>query len=218
VGTLAAIALASCIGTGSRPVYAAIIYQDIPDITLAIPPSDGTVSAGIDFLGDGSNEFTLFLTRGTTAASATSINFGVSGSASTIRVLTHGSGIEANWATRFASGDTIVSPGTSQIADMYYNESPAGVAPRGDWLTNPGTSFVGLVINGIAGPNYGWARVTSTFGGSFPQQLITLHDFAFEGTPFASITAGVIPAPGVAAVLAVGGLVAAKRNRGGKVT
>lgn len=194
---------------------AAIIYQDIPDVTLLVPPLGSSTSMGIDFLDDGSDEFTITLTHATSAGGLPLIAFSIAGGSSQIRVLTHG-GLDANatWARKFAAGEIIASGGTEQSAEMYYRESPPGVAARGDWLNTPGTTdFLGLVINGFAGPNYGWARITNTFDGTFPQQLITLHDFAFEGTPFATIHAGDIPTPGTLLPLAIGAMIGTRRRR-----
>lgn len=197
---------------GLNTARAVIIYQDIPDVMLHVPTLGNTVTAGIDFLDDGSNEFTLSLSREPIGGSNEEISFGISGSTPQIRVQSFGSGIEANWAVRFEAGQLIQSGGTANPSLMYSRQTGGGPS-SGLWLDSPGTHFVGLVINGFAGPNYGWARITSTFDSAIPEPYLILHDFAFEGQPHVQITAGAIPAPGSLSLLGLGGLVAARRRR-----
>lgn len=202
-----------CLAMQCSPVArAAIIYQDIPDVTLNLPAIGNDAFAGIDFLGDGSNEFYLTLTHLSAAGGNNEINFGIVGSAPQMRAMTYGTGMGTFWAVPFTAGQTLESGGTGQTALMYGRHSGAGTA-YGSWINNPGTFFVGLVINGVAGPNYGWARITSTFDSAIPEPYLILHDFAFEGQPHVQITAGAIPAPGALALLGLGGVMAPRRRR-----
>jgi hypothetical protein len=210
--SLSAIAGLSAGLTGLNTAQAVIIYQDIPDVMLHVPTLGSTVTAGIDFLDDGSNEFTLSLSRVPIGGSNEEISFGISGSTPQIRVLSFGSGIEANWAVRFEAGQLIQSGGTANPSLMYSRQTGGGPS-FGLWLDSPGTHFVGLVINGFAGPNYGWARITTTFDSAIPEQYLILHDFAFEGQPHVPINAGDIPAPGALGLMGVAGLLAARRKR-----
>lgn len=213
---LSAPLAAAVLAFSASVAHSAIIYQDIPDVMLHLPSLGSTVSAGIDFLGDGTDEFTLSLSRVPIGSSNEEVSFGISGSTPQIRVLSFGSGIEANWAVKFAAGEVIQSGGTANPSLMYSRQTAdgGGGGPAfGLWLDSPGTHFVGLVINGFAGPNYGWARISTTFDSAIPEQYLILHDFAFEGQPHVPITAGAIPAPGALALLGLGGLIATRRKR-----
>lgn len=208
--SLVAAGVGMCLVAMAAP--AAIIHQDIPDVMLHLPALGTTVSTGIDFLGDGSSEFILSLSRTPISGGREEVSFGLSGSSPQIRVLSFGSGIETNWAVRFSAGDLIQSGGTANPSLMYSRQTGGGPS-FGLWLNSPGTHFVGLVINGFAGPNYGWARITTTFDSAIPEQYLILHDFAFEGTPHVPITAGAIPTPAPLALLGWGGLLATRRRR-----
>jgi MYXO-CTERM domain-containing protein len=190
--------------------HAAIIYQNIPDVTLSVPALNQIVHAGIDFLGDGSVEFQLNLGNQFAGPAGYRISWDISTSTSQCRVL---AGPQAGWAARYSLGDPIVAPGTAAPALLWQRYYDAPGPASGYWLDHPGTYFVGLVINGIVGPNYGWARITNTFDSGDPNPTLTLHDFAFEGTAFAPINAGQIPAPGAIALLGIGGLAGLRRRR-----
>ena len=103
-------------------------------------------------------------------------------------------------AGNLSQGDTIGSGGT------YANTSNTAV-----WNLNSDGNLIGFRFFNEANSqiHYGWARVE--FGGDLGTR--TLVEYAYEATAGASIGAGVVPAPSAAALLGLGGLVAARRRR-----
>ena len=192
----------------SSSVHGAILYFDIPDVLL-IPPVQGSVSTGIDFLLDGTDDFLLTLTRQDIPVgnTQTTLNLGGTFPMATVFVDPDAGGPGVHHLTKFLSGESIGTPQN----DVRRNQGlafevtlPAGTY-TGQWGQQPEIAFAGIAIDGFAGPNFGWARIGVDHGSSGADTMVTLFDFAFEGVPRRPITAGAVPEPGITR-LAIGAL------------
>lgn len=189
-----------------------IIYQDIPDVTLTLPESgNASLSAGIDFLDDGSNEFTLTLERVVSAAGA-SIAVTLGGTFPMAQVFVDRIGTPSA-GTLFAPGGLIGPVDIRTRTATLYQLTLPGTEEFGLWR-GPVTGFAGISIDGFLGPNFGWARMTVDVAPGNAIQSVTLHDFAFEGVARVPIAAGAVPGPGaLGAMLAMIGALAGRRRR-----
>jgi hypothetical protein len=186
-----------CLGsTVAQSARASILYFDIADVTIGL----GGPSTGIDFFLDGSSEFTLQCFNTSLPTGGFQHDFIVQGSTASCRTMVSG-----GFSTRFDVGSLIGSGAQTGASGMLFQELSG--LERGEWSPTPRTGFVGLVTNGVAGPNFGWARVMVT------PVTMTLYDFALEGVPFTPIAAGAVPAPGTASLLMLLAGVALRRRR-----
>ncbi len=184
----------------SSSVHGAILYFDIPDVVL-IPPAQGSVSTGIDFLLSGTDDFLLTLTRQDIPAgnTQTTLNLGGTFPMATVFVDPDAGGTGVHHLTKFFSGDSIGTPQNDirRNAGLAFQMTlPAGTY-TGQWGQQPEIAFAGIAIDGFAGPNFGWARIGVDHGSSGADTMVTLFDFAVEGVPHRPITAGAVPEPGV---------------------
>lgn len=100
-------------------------------------------------------------------------------------------------------------------ASQTFGSGTGGVETTGATSMNLNSSenLIGFrFVNEATGAtHYGWMRIQFT-GTSFSQPR-AIVEYAFEDTAGASIQAGVIPAPGVLALLGAAGLIARRRRR-----
>lgn len=202
------------LGTSAELCEGAILYTDIPDITL----EDGE-RVSFDVMHTyGSPYYSTGLTKGNFEISVHGV----------ILYNVYGAGAPKNGTTQpyynywqvgnngdvlqFDLNDTIKADTTAdlQTADGY-------LYLNSDSYWSVGTGFAGLMIADTPGDTstyrYGWARIT--FGQENDTYIVTLHDFAVELDPGVPIKAGQIPEPSSIALLAMGaaGIAYARRRR-----
>ncbi len=113
---------------------------------------------------------------------------------------------------RLSVGSTISSAATFDTGSFsnFDKNNAAGYA----WNTNTDvTGFVGFRFTNAGNTHFGWAQFTYNDG---TDGSITLRDFAYEDVPNRAILAGAVvsvPEPGSLALLAMGGVIAARRRR-----
>lgn len=161
--------------------------------------------AGQTFQQDGYVRFGRFsMTFSTSLSSDGTVQFGPFGFDAGFTVTSDG-----DW-----SGAASVLQGTSsQEGNLIWGMF---LEPDGDSSEWPlySVGYLGIRIADENSPGswrYGWMRIESPGGPALYGYVIT--DYAYETTPNTPIMAGAVPAPGAAAVLALGGLVAARRRR-----
>lgn len=146
-----------------------------------------------------------------------------------------GSGVALNGVTSIAPGESVVFLNSTTAATGFVNAWFGGTLPSGLQIGSYTGSGTGLSTNGdqvniydslgtlVTGVSFG-ASPTSNFatfdnaagvsGGSISQLSVVGVNGAFAAPSYADIgSPGVIPAPGAAALLALGGLIAGRRRR-----
>jgi hypothetical protein len=194
-----------------------IVYFNPTDLTtpstgarfVYFTPSTGAVGASPQL----DNTPYQFVLQGGTAGppaftrAALFRNANFAGPQTAVTLRTAGAG---GYIARLAGGAGI---GASGIFGESPNDlaSVSGTAQYGNW-TALGTGYFGFRFGLPDGQHFGWAQI-SILG----DYRITLHDFAYESTPGASITAGAIPEPAtsslVALALGASGLAAYRARR-----
>ena len=187
LATYAAAAGAGAFGF-SEAGEGAIVYTDIPDVTVA--QGSGPIYINLDNVGY--NEFAIAAMTFDTSIRVNPYNIGAQSS----KVLTAG----AYYVFSFAPG-AIIGPAAAEAGGAHFALRKVGA---GYYYNFVGVDkYVGLKWD-IGGGDfrYGWARVdvTTTGGGT-----ATLFSYAYESTPNTAIAAGEVPEPGTLALLAIGG-------------
>ncbi len=171
---------------GAGLAQAQVVYTDIPDVTIgvsALPRVD------VDLDLDGLHDFSL-------VSSANGPSF-----ESLTGTMVAGSNNMLLEPNRLNAGDVIDGSISYQAAAAF----PGDVMGTGKW-SNGTEGYLGLQFISLetGQTHYGWAHIATTTNASGIVDSLTLFDYAYEATPGAAITAGVVPAPGGLAALALG--------------
>lgn len=201
---------------------AAIVYIDANDIVVRDTlTSDGSFATlGIDLNLDAITDIQLWHRDDTTETDAALVAAPTNGSAALVGAANGG----FLYPSRIPAGGVI-----DQSAAFINVTWPPAQATVG-WLAEAagftGSQWAGAVPNNTGylglrfkiGPNdhFGWIRLTVNPNNVAAPRAITIHEYAYESIPGASITAGqIVPEPGGLGLLALGsiGLAAHRRRR-----
>jgi hypothetical protein len=182
---------------------AAIVYTDIPDVTIL--RGDPSVSFNIDAFGY--NDFSVLNTSGGGPYGVGTVQFrGLTGYGATD--LSNAAKGSTYYVRSFDAGD-LIGPDNPNAQET----GSVGVVSLGTFV-DP-NKYGGLKFTGGDGMiHYGWVRFqTNTSSSSTTDRTVTVFDFAYETAPDTSIEAGAVPEPASLGLLAIGAGALAFRRR-----
>lgn len=177
-------------------------------ITATAMVPDGQASAPIDIDNDGVPEFTIHAYH----------VMGMPWSAFGTYIQTDRPGAYLSWEGTLdpLAAGAYIGPGDP---DEYQAGGRApffewvGIAGHGSWTFNDPPAFFGFRFETAGVSHFGWALAQITYSSSPEAYAVTVFEYAYETKPGVAILAGAIPAPGAAAILAVGFVATNRRRR-----
>jgi hypothetical protein len=184
---------------------AAVIYMDIPDRVV----EQGTFRLDVD--GDGNPDFLLSHDLGCVGncLSRSGMNSAAAGAEFLLSTTSPDSFITP------LAGGSLIGPGSTIFGsfgtfaeDRFSGQPPVTFGEDGLW-DNGTTAFVGFrfLIGGAT--HFGWARLNV----EETSNIITLLDFAYEGTPETAIRITQVPEPATLTLLTLGATAVWRRRR-----
>lgn len=217
---LTATAAASAAALSSA--QAAIVYIDANDIVVrdTLTADGAYASLAIDLNLDAIVDIQLWHREDTTQNDAAIVVAPVNGSAALVG--------QVNGAFRYPS--RIPAGGVIDQSAAFINVTWPPADTTVGWLADAGgfigsqwagaapnnTGYLGLRFKIAGNDHFGWMRLTVNPSTGIAPRAITVHEYAYESIPGASIAAGqIVPEPGGLGLLALGsaGLAAHRRRR-----